>query len=270
MPETRSESREAVLRDRLDSIGIVDDWKQSWREGDPDYVALLGVGADDVPLLVEVAQEWFPPEDSDEPEEFRADDPATYAPMHAWRTLAQMRAEEAAADLAAMIPRFVEHHDDRLTEEFDWAVGQLGPRAFPELEATLGDEYEDDFARAMSAETIKKTAEAWPNCRERAVAILAGKLERFRDEAPFVNAFVVDALVGLKATEAADLIQRVYGEWAVDEMVIGGWPETRHRLGFGPEPKRRTDPPHRGDETDRQRLRAKRKRERQNKKRNRR
>lgn len=258
------------MRRRLETLGVVDDWEQSWRDGDPDYVALLGAEADDVPLLVRVAQEWFPSYEGDEPAEFRADAPASYAPMHAWRTLAQMRAEEAAEDLAAMIPRFVEHDDDRLTEEFDGAVGQLGPRALPVLCRLLGDAYEDDFTRAMSAETIRQTAGAWPECRERAVAILAEKLERFRDEAPFVNAFIVKALVGLKATETADLIQRAFGEWAVDEMGIGDWPETRHRLGLGPAPPRRADPPHRRGEADRQRRRAQRERERQNKKRNRR
>ena len=272
MPETTAESREAALRERLENVGVVDDWKQTWREGDPDYVALLGAEPRDVPLLVEVALQWFTAEERGE--ECRADDPASYAPMHAWRTLAQMRAEEAAADLAVMISDFAQYEDDLLSEEFDWVVGQLGPRALPVLESLMGDEYEVDWVRAMAAETINKTAQAWPDIRERAVAMLAEKLERFRDEDPFVNSFVIDALLDLKATEAADLIQRAFGEWAVDEIAVGGWPEARHRLGLGPEPKRPTGAPRDGgvarSRADQQRRRAKRKRERQNKKRSRR
>lgn len=107
--------RRASLRHALDTFG---DGRETphWPDGDPDYVDALGLTRDDVPQLLEVAREWLEP--FPEPEADEDYDPAVFAPMHAWRGLAQLRAPEAVALLIAMTGPMDERGDDWHLEEF--------------------------------------------------------------------------------------------------------------------------------------------------------
>ncbi len=50
-------------------------------------------------------------------------------------------------------------------------------------------------------------------------------LERYRDNDPRLNAFLIWQLMDLRATTAADLVRSAYPADAVDERVIGNWEE---------------------------------------------
>ena len=58
------------------------------------------------------------------------------------------------------------------------------------------------------------------------------RLERFEENEPDVNAFLVEALVELGAKEAAPLIERAFAEGYVDPIVMGDWEDVQVELGL--------------------------------------
>jgi hypothetical protein len=62
--------------------------------------------------------------------------------------------------------------------------------------------------------------------------MLEERLERFEENESDVNAFLVEALVELGATEAAPLIERAFAEGYVDPMVMGDWEDVQVELGL--------------------------------------
>ena len=63
------------------------------------------------------------------------------------------------------------------------------------------------------------------------VKILSDALSRFADTDESVNAYVVTALIDLKATEAAEVIERAHAADCVDVSVNGNWNDVRKELG---------------------------------------
>ena len=62
--------------------------------------------------------------------------------------------------------------------------------------------------------------------------MLEERLERFEENEPDVNAFLVEALVELEAKEAAPLIERAFAQGYVDPMVMGDWEDVQVELGL--------------------------------------
>jgi len=76
-----------------------------WPEGNPDYVEKLGLTEEHVPALIRAALLWA---DVDA----RPEGDAVYAPIHAWRALAQLGAVEAVEPLLGMLNTLNEQMDD--------------------------------------------------------------------------------------------------------------------------------------------------------------
>ncbi|HWH68393.1 MAG TPA: hypothetical protein VNT26_03370, partial [Candidatus Sulfotelmatobacter sp.] len=90
-------------------------------EGTQDYLA-LGIGADQVPELVRMV--------TDEAlNNGPGDSLLVWAPVHAWRALAQLRAEAAIQPLLGLLRRIDERQDDWVGEDVPQALGKIGPAA---------------------------------------------------------------------------------------------------------------------------------------------
>lgn len=213
----------ASLFERLKQCG---DPRKSWRwpKGDPDYVAKLGLGPEHVPVLMEIARLRID-------EESLPDDPvAWHAPIHAWRAMAQLRAVPAVSLLLDMLDPMDAAGDQWHLEEFPQALALIGTPAFDPVAGYLADESHADFSRACAAHSLCCIAQKHVEMRERAVASLSERLsehERMCD----LNAFLISYLIRLKATESAELIERVYAAGHVDEQIVGDWGTVRRELG---------------------------------------
>jgi hypothetical protein len=214
------------LRGQLEKFGDAHKTAK-WETGEIDYVARLGLTATDVPELLTIAREWTEAQEWPDDEGYVAG----YAPIHAWRGLAQLRAAEAVPVLLEMLDPLDKDGDDWFLEEFPHAFAWIGPAAVPSLRDYLADSGHEVFARICAAHSLQEVAARHPHVRDEVVKILADALSRFADTDEGVNAYVVTALVDLKATEAAEVIERAHAADRVDVFVNGNWNDVRKELG---------------------------------------
>ena len=151
----------------------------------PDYRE-LGIGAAQIPELIQMA--------TDEAFNMAAAESAeVWAPVHAWRALGQLRAVQAVEPLLELFDRLED--DDWVHEELPVVFALIGPPALPPLAAYLADLWHTDSSRISAIASIEQIGKQWPDARDEALATLEERLERFEENEPDVNAFLVMALV---------------------------------------------------------------------------
>jgi hypothetical protein len=190
---------------------------RAWAE----YLA-MGFTHEHVPALLRMA---------DDPELHGApsDDPRVYAPLHAWRVLGLLRAREAAAPLAGMMVRY---EFDLAREDLPRVLGMIGEAAVEPVRAVLENPAAALFTRAAAASALQEVAERHPGERGRVVALLTEQLRGWPEQDAMLNAFLIDALVELGATDAAPLIRAAFEADAVDDFVRGDWEDVQIELGL--------------------------------------
>jgi hypothetical protein len=187
----------------------------------PDY-GPLGLTSSDVPELLRIIDEGM-----------RAPDPDTplgWAPVHAWRVLGHLRDLSAIQPLLGVLRAAWE--DDWVTEEIPRVLAMIGPTAIPQLTAVLKETRHSAWARVAASDSLAEIGELHPERREEVVATLAGQLSKWWREPPVFNAFIVAALVQMKAVEAAATIEEAFAEDAVELDVNGDWEDVQVELGL--------------------------------------
>ncbi|MBI3651912.1 MAG: DUF1186 domain-containing protein [Acidobacteria bacterium] len=187
----------------------------------PDYLA-LGITAEHIPELIRMACD-------EELNQAEGDSQEVWAPLHAWRTLGQLRAEAAIEPLLQLW----ESHDDYSADELPVVYGMIGAASLPALTGFLANQAKDSYARITAASAIEAIGAKHPEARSQCVAILMQQLESFADEDESFNGFLIGSLIGLQAKEAADIIQRAFAADKVDETVVGDAEEVLYDLGVG-------------------------------------
>ncbi len=198
-----------------------------WPKGRPDYVYDLQLNRQDAPELIRIARTWVTRTDWPDDE----DDMTIYAPIHAWRALAQLRAVEAIDLLLEMLPEMDERGDDWHLEEFPHAFALIGPAALDPLIAFANDPEVAEFALICATHAISEVAKRHGDVSQQVVLELTRLLQHYRENTDTVNAFLMRYLMDLQATDAAELIERVYADEHVDESVNGNWATVREELG---------------------------------------
>lgn len=191
-----------------------------WR----DYTG-LGLTAADVPELIRMATDKALHDTME-------DTPVIWAPIHAWRALGQLRAEAAVAPLVELFRRVDTHMDDWAAEDLPRAMGLTGPAAIPVLAGCLYDSTYERWARGAALEGIAQVAQCHPDAREEAVAVLTDLLARFAEHDPGINAYLISALIDLRAVESAPVMEEAFAAGAVDLSIQGDWEEVQIELGL--------------------------------------
>jgi hypothetical protein len=202
-------------------------------DGWHNYVAELGLTADDAPLLLAVMDGWFqiPFANEADDEDHKGEPDASWcAPIHAWRALGQLGAVEAVAPMLAQADPLDEAEDDWSMEEWPEVFGMIGPAAIPGLAAHAADGSHREFARVLAINGLVKIVDRRADAREQAVRALTEQLAR-HENAPIVNASIVGALMDLHAGESAEVIERAFAADVIDESSCGGWGDVREKLG---------------------------------------
>jgi hypothetical protein len=192
-----------------------------------DYPA-QGFGPEHVADLIRVVRNqpkfWVEPQ------------PAPFVPIHAWRTLAQLRAAEATEALIQVLR-------DEGNTDGDWALSELpdlfgreriGPAALSILSLALDDETLNPFQRWGIAEAIGRIGAAFPESRKRCLDVLAWALGRAAEQDRELNGGIVIGLKVMKAVEVAGVIERAYAGGYVDGWSAGNWETVRAELGLTP------------------------------------
>jgi hypothetical protein len=206
--------------DKLLTLGDARDSTAHW----PDYLA-LGLGPEHIPDLIRMATDeelhWA---DSESRE--------VWAPIHAWRALGQLRAEAAVKPLTGLLHRIDDDDDDWVGEELPEVYGMIGPAAIPTLAAYLADTSHPLYARIAAAHSFAEIGVNHPDSRADCVAALTAQLERFAENDPTLNAFLVSYLMDLKAVESAPVMERAFAAGQVELPVAGDWEDVQIELGL--------------------------------------
>ena len=193
---------------------------ESW----PDYVQEFGLTPDHAPDLIRLmtAKIYWEEEDSDED--------GVWAPCHAWRALAQLKATEAVVPLLDLFEEYDD--DDYLNEETPEVLGAIGAEVLPIIEPYLQREDYSMWGKNAIVLGVLKLAETYPEDQLTCIDIMLRQLEGFQNNDSGVNGWIVDGLVKFKVMDAVPLIERVYKEGDIDEMCAGTWPKVQVRLGL--------------------------------------
>lgn len=155
-----------------------------------------------------------------------------WAPVHAWRALAQLKAESAIEPLLGLLQRIDEHDDDWVSTEVPRVLGELGHAALEPVTDYLADPAHNEWARVAAAKAVAEIGgrhgELWAVC----VARLSAQLEKFAEQSEMLNAFLVSSLLDLKAVEALPVMSRAFAGGHVDESVAGDYEDVEIELGL--------------------------------------
>ncbi len=188
----------------------------------PDYLH-LGFTAEQVPELIRMATDkgllWA-----------KGDSREVWAPVYAWRTLAQLK---ATAAIDPLIGLFNELSDD------DWAASELpkvmtclGPDAIGPLTQFLLNTSNQEFARTTTADSLAKIGQQHPESRERCVSALNACLELQSTDLPALNGLLIGNLIDLNAKESVDIIRRAFADNIVDLQCVGDLEDVEIELGL--------------------------------------
>ena len=191
-------------------------------DGWPDYLE-LGLTQEHVPELIRMATDeelnWA---DSDSLE--------VWAPIHAWRALGQLKAEEAIEPLMELFHEL--EGNDWVTEDLTITYEMIGPKAIPALAEYLGDGSYDLFPRSTAAYSLERIGTTNPEAREECIVVLTKQLERFDENDPELNGFLIAHLLDLKAVESISSIRGAFERNCVDFSIAGDVEDVEIYLGL--------------------------------------
>jgi hypothetical protein len=194
--------------------------EEQWR----DYLK-LGFTTEHVPELIRLARDselWLADSESKE----------VWANLHAWRTLGQLRAQEAIEPLLELFQYADDNDDEWAIEELPEVYALIGPAAIPALANYLNDPSHSPFARVLASSSITMIGKHHPNVRAECAATLARALEKFDTLDPELNAFLISDLCELGPTDYFPLIERAFASQRVDESVRGDWQDIQIEFGL--------------------------------------
>lgn len=213
---------------KLLTIGRPDD-RQEWL----DYQK-MGISRADVPELIRLLKDkdlrWMEiPDDLLEEEDLTE----WYGQIHAWRALAQLKAEEAIPALLDNLKEIDEYDDDWYGEDSFKVFPMIGPAAIPPLTEFLSNTDHGTWARTAASASLEKMAEKYPDTKGSCVTAIIAALEKFEDNDQSLNGSLISDLMEMDAArEYLGLIEQTFKSGNVDEFIEGDFEDIQTRLGL--------------------------------------
>lgn len=158
------------------------------------------------------------------------DDIEIWAPVHAWRTLAVLRIEQAVQPLLDNL--WQADVDDWTFDELPMVFARIGPAALEPLHEYLADRANGISPRIAACIAVGDIGKDDPEARDRCVAILTERLNAAAENPEELNGFLVDGLVELHAVESVPVMERAFRADLVDKSVRGNWDWVQVDLGL--------------------------------------
>jgi len=186
--------------------------KQNQRGRDwPDYLK-LGLTQTNVPELIRMATDR-------QLHRANGDSLEVWAPLHAWRSLAQLKAEDAARPILEMLEELED--DDWFHSELPRVMSMIGPSAIPVLAEFMANDRIEPINRIEIPDSLGKIAQTYPGHRKECTEILNRQMEKFEAECDVLNAYVIGGLVDLGETKYIATIREAFSRNCVDLQVLG-------------------------------------------------
>ena len=153
----------------------------------PDYLKQFHWTAADIPELIRMATDlelnW-------------AEGLEVWAPVHAWRSLGQLKAEAAIKPLVSIFNEMSEC--DWFLDEVPDVFGLIGPSGISDTAEFLANPKNQLTARWMSADILVKIGQEHPTAHEECLNVLVQQLDQYSRNSPALNGALVNALVDFK------------------------------------------------------------------------
>jgi len=188
-----------------------------------NYVSDLELTAEHVPELIRLACDAAL-------HTAESEDPAVWAPTHAWRALGQLRALEAVAPLLGLLRERAD--DDWVDIELPYVFGLIGPGAVPHVTDFLADQSVTTEPLITAIRCLVEIAERNPPSRNECIGILAHRLKCGAENDPTVNGFLISALIDLEAIETIDVIRHAFDQQVVDLSIAGEVEDVEMEFGL--------------------------------------
>jgi hypothetical protein len=216
------------------------------------YVQTCDLTSDDIPELIKVAlrwcdDEWFERLDAAELDE-ETYDIYVHLPIHAWRSLAELKADDCADPLLSILNELARIEDEWSLQDFPNVLGSLGPTVIPSL-INFADQTSNDVkARIVVVESLAKIADADRDgknvtCKQIVEKFHAWLIEVISNPVQFesnldaydadsiqFNTAVLDGLLHLKSIESAELIEHAFSANQLDVGLAGDWSAVKQIL----------------------------------------
>ncbi len=156
------------------------------------------------------------------------EDAENWAPVHAWHILARMKAVEAIDKLIELFHKLEDNH--QVDEELPEVFAQFGSAALPSLEKYLKNTNHGDGARITAAACVKEIGKVNANVRKNCIHLLNKQLEKFEENTPEFNSFLIWYLTDLEAKESFSTIKEAFDRNCVDKTIIGDIGNVEYQL----------------------------------------
>lgn len=198
-----------------------------------DYLE-MGFTREHIPELIRLLEDkelrWM-----ERPDDFPDEEnlPEWYAQIHAWRALAQLKAEEALPALLGILHEIDDHQDEWYGEEAFEVFPMIGPAAIRPLAEYLADATHGMYARVAASASLVKMAEAYPETKEECAAAIAVALQNYRANDEGLNGFMITDLMEMNAArEHLGLIEEAFKADRVDTFIDGDFEDIQIKLGL--------------------------------------
>ncbi|MEC4050194.1 DUF1186 domain-containing protein [Flavobacterium sp. SUN046] len=185
----------------------------------PNYLE-LGFTNENVDELIKMTQDEELHNSSSESTEL-------WAPIHAWRTLGQLKAISSAEFLLKL---FSKVDDDWVNDEIPKVFEMLGPETISVIQHYIEKNEDDLYANICALNCLEKIGNEYHESRLTCIEILSTQLKKCEEQDETYNAFLVSYLVDLNATEAIEIITNAYEKNTVEQSVTGDLEEVEIEL----------------------------------------
>ncbi|NOZ61873.1 MAG: hypothetical protein GXO74_09345 [Calditrichaeota bacterium] len=156
------------------------------------------------------------------------DDAPNWAPVHAWHILAKMDATEAIDNLIELFHRLENNH--HIDEELPEIFAQFGASALSALEKYLKKSNRGNGAQITAAACVKEIGKWHVNLRKKCIDLLTGQLEKYEENNPEFNGFLVWYLTDLQAKKSFSIIKEAFARNCVDKTLVGDMSNVEYQL----------------------------------------
>jgi hypothetical protein len=194
----------------------------------------MGITRADIPELICLVEDkelrWM-----EKPDDISVDEDLTewYGQIHAWRALAQLKAEEAIPALLSILYEIDEYGDDWYGEESFKVFPMIGPATIRPLAEYLADTKHGTWARVAASESLQKMVETYPETKEACAAAIVTALKGYKENDESLNGSMISDLIQMNAAlEHIGLIEEAFKSGNVDESVDGDFEDIQVQLGL--------------------------------------
>lgn len=189
----------------------------------PDYKT-FGLSDNNIPQLIELLDDWdlyFSDEGS----------PESWAALHAWRALGQLKAKESIDALMQLIED-LEDENDWAREEIPVIMGMIGEDSISTLKSYLYNNSLQEHVRIAAAGGITEVGIRNSSEKEKCIKILADFIIQSSRNLAGLNGLIICDLIDLEAISAIDSIRVAIDKDVVDISIPGDLEDIELALGI--------------------------------------